>query len=73
MTEIYIPLPEGLKLPQGAEDGGSFDVSCNVKVEDGQLCVKKINGIPLPGAGMEKESMEPKMDMMDAARKDGYA
>lgn len=60
-----------MKLPQGATDGEEFDITARCKMEDGKMCVKSVNGIPMPkedgdadesskGMGMEKmKNMKP--------------
>ena len=50
-------MPEGFTLPEGG-DQGTFEVLATLEVEeDGQLCLKAIDGIPV-GEYSEKE-VEP--------------
>ena len=46
---ITIPIPEGLKLPKEPQ----FDIPITVEVQDGELSVLAIGGMPLPETNEE--------------------
>jgi hypothetical protein len=56
MADLKFPMPEGFTLPEGG-DKGAFEVLATLEVEDdGQLCLKAIDGIPV---GEYSEESEP--------------
>jgi len=58
MADLKFPMPEGFTLPEGG-DKGAFEVLATLEVEDdGQLCLKAIDGIPVGDYEKEKEPEE---------------
>lgn len=46
--------PEGLMLPEGLEEDGTFDLTTTWRMKpDGKMCVVAVDGVPVP----EKEEM----------------
>lgn len=54
--KITIPIPEGLELPEGAEEGSSFDIVANCKLEGGKLVIEALEGVPVSDEEGEDES-----------------
>jgi len=58
MADILFPIPEGFTPPEES-DKGTFEVLATLELEgDGQLCLKAIDGVPLPASEKEKASEE---------------
>lgn len=58
--KIAISVPEGLELPEGAEEGSSFDIVANCKLEDGMLVIEALEGVPVSDDEGEDDSEEEK-------------
>jgi hypothetical protein len=50
----YIPIPEGLTIPEEPE----FELPVTFEMRDGQLYALAVDGMPLPEGEMEDEEME---------------
>ena len=50
----YIPVPEGLELP----DQPQFDMPVTFEMRDNMLYALAVNGMPVPKEGEEPEEME---------------
>jgi hypothetical protein len=57
--QVLIP-PQGFTPPPEAVDGKSFDAVVRMKMEDGELVVESINGMPFD----EMEEMEPEVEQI---------
>lgn len=53
--KVTIPIPAGYQVPEGTQDGQTFDESVTFKLEGDKLCVYAINGAVLPAFEDEKE------------------
>lgn len=71
MKSISIPVPDGLELPDNAQEGASFDLVTTVHVEDGMLVFESIEGVPLSSNTSEKEA-ESEMEDDTPAKKKGF-
>jgi hypothetical protein len=65
----YIPMPEGLQLPEEPQ----FDLPVTFEVRDNMLYALAVGGLPVPQEGEEPEEMEEEeapegeeMDFMSA-------
>lgn len=57
--------PMGFQPPKEAEGGKAFDVVARVRMEDGELIVESVNGMPLDDS-MEEPDMEVEEITADA-------
>jgi len=55
--QVLIP-PQGFTPPPEAVDGKSFDAVVRMKMEDGELVVESINGMPFDEAEEFEDEME---------------
>lgn len=62
MKDDYLdfPMPEGLDLPEGTEDGGQVDLLATFQLKGDKLCLKAVEGMPIAG---QEEAVEPDEDM----------
>jgi len=69
MADLTFPMPEGFTLPEGA-DKGSFEALATLELEGdgGMLCLKAIDGVPLPSS--EKEMASEKDEYAKATNPD---
>jgi hypothetical protein len=68
MADILFPIPEGFTPPEES-DSGTFEVLATLELEgDGQLCLKAIDGVPLPSS--EKEMASEKDEYAEATNPD---
>jgi hypothetical protein len=56
----FLPIPEGLEIPEGAEQ---FDLVTTYVVQDGQLYPVAVDGIPFPGLEPEEVETETETEM----------
>ncbi len=64
---LSIPIPDGFTPPDGTEDGGSFQVMADLRMEDGKLILEKLDGKDVKDSGNEPEDEsedEPKPTIM---------
>jgi hypothetical protein len=52
---VKFPLPEGFVAPDGVSEGGTFEALATLEMEDGKLCLKAIDGLPVE-SGKDKSS-----------------
>lgn len=62
---ISFPVPEGLELPDDAQEGSTFDLVANCKLEGGNLVIEAIEGVPLS----KEDSEEPEDDSAAPGKK----
>lgn len=46
---LDFPMPEGLELPKGTEDGGEVDLLATFQLKGDKLCLKAVEGMPIEG------------------------
>jgi hypothetical protein len=56
------PIPDGFQLPEGKLEGETFDQVATFKVEDGQITMSAMGGIPIEGYEQEEETEEVEED-----------
>lgn len=56
--KISISVPEGLELPEDAQEGSTFDLVANCKLENGMLVIEAIEGVPVAQESEEGEEGE---------------
>lgn len=50
---LDFPKPAGLELPEGTKDGSEVDMLASFAVKGSDLCLKAVEGIPIPGQAQE--------------------
>lgn len=53
--KVTFPIPAGYQVPEGTQDGQTFDESVTFKLEGDKLCVYAINGAVLPAFEKDDE------------------
>lgn len=53
--KVSFPIPASYQVPEGTQDGQTFDESVTLKLEGDKLCVYAINGAVLPAYEEEAE------------------
>lgn len=56
--KISISVPEGLELPEDAQEGSTFDLVASCKLEDGMLIIEAIEGVPVSQEGEDDSEGE---------------
>lgn len=54
---VKFPLPDGFVAPDGVAEGGTFEALATLELEDGKLCLKAIDGLPVESS--KEEASEP--------------
>lgn len=50
MSKVTFTPPKEYTVPEGIEEGDTFDVAATMKMESGgKLCLVKVDDIPMPG------------------------
>lgn len=66
---LDFPMPSGLELPKGTEEGSQVDMLASFKVHEGKLCLVAVEGIPIAGEG--KPQPEPEEDSFEGSVEQG--
>ena len=65
-AEVSFTQPDGFALPEGIQEGETFDAMATVKLVGGQLVLAELDGSPvggLPAPAEDEEPLEEDMEM----------
>lgn len=51
---IEFVIPDGYQVPEGTDEGDTFEASATFRLKNGKMCLESIDGVAMPGYENEK-------------------